>query len=41
MKNRILVVEDDDSISSAVKLNLQVAGYDCAVCDLHDRKDRL
>ena len=33
MKNRILVVEDDKGISSAVKLNLQVAGYDCTVFD--------
>ena len=33
MKNRILLVEDDGSIASAVKLNLQVAGYDCVVFD--------
>ncbi len=33
MKNRILLVEDDGGISSAVALNLQVVGYDCAVFD--------
>lgn len=33
MKNRILIVEDDDGIASAVKLNLQVAGYDCSLFD--------
>ena len=33
MKNRILIVEDDEAIASAVKLNLQVAGYDCTVFD--------
>ncbi len=33
MKNRILIVEDDEAIASAVALNLQVAGYDCAVFD--------
>ena len=33
MKNRILIVEDDEAIASAVQLNLQVAGYDCAVFD--------
>ncbi len=33
MNNRILIVEDDESIASAVALNLQVAGYDCAVFD--------
>ncbi len=33
MKNRILIVEDDEAIASAVKLNLQVAGYDCAAFD--------
>ena len=33
MKNRILIVEDDEAIASAVRLNLQVAGYDCAVFD--------
>ena len=31
MKNRILIVEDDNSISSAVALNLQFVGYDCVV----------
>ncbi len=33
MKNRILIVEDDEAIASAVRLNLQVAGYDCTVFD--------
>ena len=33
MKNRILIVEDDEGIASAVRLHLQVAGYDCAVFD--------
>ena len=33
MKNRILIVEDDNSIASAVRLNLQVAGYDCTMFD--------
>ena len=33
MNNRILIVEDDDSIASGVRLNLQVAGYDCVVFD--------
>lgn len=33
MKNRILIVEDDSSISSAVVLNLQVVGYDCVLFD--------
>ena len=33
MKNRILIVEDDEAIASAVALSLQVAGYDCAVFD--------
>ncbi len=33
MSNRILIVEDDEAIASAVTLNLQVAGYDCAAFD--------
>ena len=33
MKNRILIVEDDEGISSAVALNLRVAGYECTVFD--------
>lgn len=33
MKNRILIVEDDSSISSAVALNLQFVGYDCVLFD--------
>ena len=33
MSNRILIVEDDEAIADAVKLNLQVAGYDCAAFD--------
>lgn len=33
MRNRILIVEDDEAIASAVRLNLQVAGYDCVVFD--------
>ncbi len=37
MKNRILIVEDDEAIASAVRLNLQVAGYDCTVFDDGER----
>ena len=33
MSNRILIVEDDEAIASAVTLNLQVAGYDGAAFD--------
>ena len=33
MSNRILIVEDDEAIADAVKLNLQVAGYDCTAFD--------
>ena len=33
MKNRILIVEDDEGIASAVALNMQFVGYDYALFD--------
>jgi len=34
MKNKILVIEDDESISSLICMNLEAAGYDaCPVAD--------
>jgi DNA-binding response OmpR family regulator len=33
VKNRILIVEDDEAISDGIAMNLQYSGYDCVIFD--------
>jgi DNA-binding response OmpR family regulator len=33
VKNRILIVEDDEAISDGISMNLQYSGYDCVIFD--------